>query len=71
MESRKETAKSRKKGEDKMSNRTRQNNKRADRKTEQNDSPDISDREETEEPGFPSGLQFTKVYKPLEAIFYD
>ena len=42
-----------------MSNRTRQNNKRADRKmeSESNDSPEIQAREETsEEPGLPSGL---------------
>ena len=38
-----------------MSNRTRQNNKRADRKTESNDSPEIPDKEETSEiPGLPS-----------------
>ena len=49
-------AKSRKKGEDKMSNRTRQNNKRADRKIELNDSPEIPDRGETsEELGLPLG----------------
>ena len=39
-----------------MSNRTWQNNKRADRKMESNDSPKIPDREETsEESGLPSG----------------
>ena len=39
-----------------MSNRTRQNNKTADRKMESNDSPEIPDRGETsEEPGLPSG----------------
>ena len=32
-----------------MSNRTRQNNKGADRKMESNDSPEISDRGETSE----------------------
>ena len=39
-----------------MSNKTRQNNKRADRKMESNGSPEIPDRRETsEEPGLPSG----------------
>ena len=39
-----------------MSNRTRQNNKRADRKMQSNDSPEIPDMEETsDEPGLPSG----------------
>ena len=39
-----------------MSNRTKQNKKRADRKMESNDSPEIPDREETsEERGLPSG----------------
>ena len=33
------------KGEDRRINRTRQNNKRADRKLESNDSPEIPDRE--------------------------
>ena len=38
-----------------MSNRTRQNNKGADRKIDSNDSPEIPDRVETsEEPGLPS-----------------
>ena len=32
-----------------MSNRTRQNNKRADKKMSSNDSPEIPDREETSE----------------------
>ena len=32
-----------------MSNRTRQNNKRADRKMESNDSPEIPDKGETKE----------------------
>ena len=43
-----------KKGEDRMSNRTRQNNKRADRKMESKDSPEILGRWETsaEEPPF-------------------
>ena len=46
-----------KKGEDSMSNRTRQTNKRADRQMESNDSPVIPDRGETsEEPGLHSGL---------------
>ena len=45
-----------------MSNRTRQNNKRADRKVESNDSPEIPDREETsEEPGLPSGQKNGRV----------
>ena len=44
------------KGEDGMSNRTRQNNKRADRNMESNDNPEILDRGETsEEAGLPSG----------------
>ena len=39
-----------------MSNMTRQSNKRADRKMESNESPEMPDREETsEEPGLPSG----------------
>ena len=37
----------RKKGEDRRSNRTRQNNKTADRKVQSNDSPGIPDNEET------------------------
>ena len=42
--------------EDRISNRARQNNKRADRKMESNDSPGIPDREEaSEEPGLPLG----------------
>ena len=45
-----------------MSNRTRQNNTRADRKIESNDSPEIPDREETsEEPGLPSGQRNGRV----------
>ena len=45
-----------------MSNRTKQNNKTADRKMESNDSPDIPDRGETpEEPGFPSGQKNGRV----------
>ena len=41
--------------EDRMSNRTRQNNKGADRKMESNDSPEIPDRGETsQESGLPS-----------------
>ena len=45
------------KKEDRMSNRTRQNNKTADRKMESNDSPEISaSRSETSEvPGLPLG----------------
>ena len=48
-----------------MSNRTRQNNKRADRKLESKDSwPEIPDREETsEEPGLPSGQKNGRVHK--------
>ena len=39
-----------------MSNRTRQNNKRANRKMESNENPEIPDRGETsEKPGLPSG----------------
>ena len=39
-----------------MNNRTRQNNKGTDAKTESNDSPEIPDRGETsEEPGLPLG----------------
>ena len=46
-----------KKGENR-SNRTRQNNKRADRKVESNDSPEIPDRAKTSEvPGLPLGLR--------------
>ena len=45
-----------------MSNRTRQNNKRAGRKMESNDSPEVPDKEETsEEPGLPSGQQNGRV----------
>ena len=45
-----------------MSNRTRQNNKRADRKMESNDSPEIPDREETsEESSLPSGQKNGRV----------
>ena len=45
-----------------MSNRTRQNNKTADRKLESNDSPEIPDRGETaEEPGLPSGQKNERV----------
>ena len=44
-----------------MSNRTRQNNKTADRKMESNDSPEIPDRQETsEELGLPLGKWGTK-----------
>ena len=44
-----------------MSNRTRQNNKRADRKMESNDNPEIPDRVETsEEPGLPPGQRKTR-----------
>ena len=45
-----------------MSNKTRQNNKRADRKMESNDSPEIPDTEETsEEPGLPSSQKNRRV----------
>ena len=45
-----------------MSNRTRQNNKTADRKMEPNDSPEIPDREEASEvPGLPSGQKNGRV----------
>ena len=45
-----------------MSNRTRQNNKTADRKMESNDSPEIPDREETsEEPDLPSNQKNGRV----------
>ena len=49
-----------------MSNRTRQNNKEADRKMESNDSPEIPIRRETsEEPGFPSGQKNGRLLKGL------
>ena len=56
-----------------MSNRTRQNNKTADRKTESNDSPGIPDREETsEEPGLPSDplikIKFNISLVPTENV---
>ena len=45
-----------------MNNRTRQNNKRADRKMKSNDSPEIPDREQTsEEPGLPWGQKNGQV----------
>ena len=45
-----------------MSNRTKQNNKRADRMMESKDSPENPDREETsEEPGLPSGQRNGRV----------
>ena len=56
MESRQETRPKTGKGADRRSDRTRQNNKRADRKMESNDSPEIPDREETsKELDLPSG----------------
>ena len=66
-------AKSRKKGEDRMSNGTGQNNKRTDRKMESNDSPEVPDRgwETSEEPGLPSGPQRGKVDELLWALFSD
>ena len=51
-----------KQGEDIMSSRTRQNNKRADRQMESNDSPEIPDKQETsEETGLPSGQKNGRV----------
>ena len=51
-----------KKGEDRRSNRTRQNNKRADRKMESNDNPEIPERGKTsEESGLPWGPNNTGV----------
>ena len=44
MDNRQETGPKAEQGEDRRSNRTRQNNKRAARKMESNDSPDIPDR---------------------------
>ena len=45
-----------------MSNGTRQNNKRVDRKMESNDSPEIREREETsEELGLASGQKNIRV----------
>ena len=56
MESSQETGPKAEKGEHRRSNRTRQNNKRADRSMESDDSHHIPDRGETsEEPGLPSG----------------
>ena len=56
LESRQETGPKAEKGEDRMSNRTRQNNNKADRKMKSNDSPEITDRGETsEKPGLPAG----------------
>ena len=50
-----------------MSNRTRQNNKRADRKIESNGSPEIPDRRETsEELGRPLG---PKRHTRLQGMF--
>ena len=56
-----------------MSNRTRQNNKGADRKMESNDSPEITYRGETsEEPGLPSGQKNGRVYgRILKALNID
>ena len=55
MESRQGTGPKTEKNEKTMSNRTRQNNKTADRKVESNDSLEIPDRGETsEEPGLPT-----------------
>ena len=50
--------KKRKKEEDRKGNRTRQKNKKGDRKVESNDSPEIPDRGETSNiPGLPSGAK--------------
>ena len=55
-----------------MSNRTRQNNKRAVRKMESNDSPEILDRGwwrgrwTSEEPGLPSGQKNGRILKALK-----
>ena len=59
-------------GENRMSNKTRQNNKRADRKMESNDSPHIPDREETsEELSLPSGPKERKsLREDFEIIKY-
>ena len=47
-----------------MRNRTRQNNKGADRKMELNDSPEIPDRGETsEEPCLPSGKKRAESFR--------
>ena len=55
---------------DRKCNRTRQKNKRGDRKVESNDSPEIPDRGETSDiPGLPSGgMSWIKVlqYTSLE-----
>ena len=71
MKSRQETGTKAEKGETNMSNRTRQNNKRADRKMELNDSPEIPDREETsEDPGLPSGQKNKSLRPDFESIKY-
>ena len=60
-----------KQGEDRMSNRTRQNNNGADRKMESNDSPNIPDRGETsEEPGLPSGHTNVNVHSDEQKQLY-
>ena len=58
LESRQETGpKAEHTGEDRMSNSSRQNNKRADRKLESNDSPEIPDKGGTSEvPGLHLGI---------------
>ena len=54
-----------------MSNRTRQNNKRADRNRESNDSPEILDRGETsEDPGLHSGPQTTAISQLIHVTEY-
>ena len=55
-----------------MSNRTRQNNKRADRNMESNDSPEFPDRDETsEDPGLPSGQRTEELREILKALNID
>ena len=50
-------------GGGRRSNRTRQKNKRGDRKVESNDSPEIPDRGETSDiPGLPSGAVRGKIF---------
>ena len=57
LESRQGTGPKAEKGDNRRSNRARQNNKTADRKMESNDSPEIPDRGEiSENPGLTSGF---------------
>ena len=55
-----------------MSNRTRQNNKGAERKMESNNSPEITNKgEKSEEPGLPSGQKNgTVLREDFESINY-